>query len=61
MADSGIYVCQAQVGNEVVRDNVTLTVGGESLKLFLEYFCLNILNDFYASIHGRVYQKNESK
>jgi hypothetical protein len=28
--DSGIYICQAQVGNEIIRDNVTLTVGGKS-------------------------------
>jgi len=26
--DSGIYICQAQSGTEIVRDNVTLTVGG---------------------------------
>ncbi|XP_070509893.1 basement membrane-specific heparan sulfate proteoglycan core protein isoform X10 [Chironomus tepperi] len=25
--DSGVYICQAQVGHEIVRDNVTLTVG----------------------------------
>jgi hypothetical protein len=29
LADSGVYICQAQVGNEIVRDNVTLTVGGK--------------------------------
>ena len=29
LADSGIYICQAQVGAEIVRDNVTLNVGGE--------------------------------
>lgn len=28
--DSGVYICQAQVGSEIVRDNVTLTVGGKS-------------------------------
>lgn len=28
--DSGVYICQAQIGTEVVRDNVTLTVGGKS-------------------------------
>lgn len=27
--DSGVYICQAQSGSEVVRDNVTLTVGGK--------------------------------
>lgn len=26
--DSGVYICQAQHGSEVVRDNVTVTVGG---------------------------------
>ena len=29
LADSGIYICQAQVGAEIVRDNVTLNVGGK--------------------------------
>jgi hypothetical protein len=29
LTDSGIYICQAQVGSEIVRDNVTLTVGGK--------------------------------
>lgn len=27
--DSGVYICQARVGSEIVRDNVTLTVGGK--------------------------------
>lgn len=27
--DSGVYICQANYGNEIVRDNVTLTVGGK--------------------------------
>jgi len=27
--DSGVYICQAQIGSEIVRDNVTLTVGGK--------------------------------
>lgn len=27
--DSGVYVCQAQVSGEIVRQNVTLTVGGK--------------------------------
>lgn len=31
--DSGVYVCQAQYGSEVVRDNVTVTVGGK-LKIY---------------------------
>jgi hypothetical protein len=25
--DSGVYICQANYGSEIVRDNVTLTVG----------------------------------
>lgn len=32
--DSGVYICQAQIGAEIVRDNVTLTVGGKSRSLF---------------------------
>jgi Immunoglobulin I-set domain len=28
--DSGVYICQAQSGSEIVRNNVTLTVGGKS-------------------------------
>ena len=36
--DSGVYICQAQVGHEIVRDNVTLTVGGESIFLFIKWF-----------------------
>ena len=35
--DSGVYICQAQVGSEVVRDNVTLTVGGK-FRIFLTIF-----------------------
>jgi Immunoglobulin domain len=31
--DSGVYICQAQSGSEIVRNNVTLTVGGESKNL----------------------------
>ena len=27
--DSGVYVCQAQNVGEIVRQNVTLTVGGK--------------------------------
>lgn len=27
--DSGVYVCQGQSGTEIVRENVTLTVGGK--------------------------------
>lgn len=26
--DSGVYICQAEIGSEIVRDNVTLSVGG---------------------------------
>lgn len=32
--DSGVYICQAQSGSEIVRGNVTLTVGGKFNLLF---------------------------
>lgn len=36
--DSGIYICQAQDGSEIVRDNVTLTVGGKFAETFKSNF-----------------------
>lgn len=41
--DSGVYICQAQIGSEIVRDNVTLTVGGK-FKLLIKSF-----NDILAT------------
>lgn len=50
--DSGVYICQAQIGSEIVRDNVTLTVGGKSFANVFEFEVFNCLCVYKLSLRN---------